>query len=217
MSWASQRTIFSGLAVLCLTVGALIYGLADGGPGDPPETRTLVGPGGEEAAAEPGLDSVVPQEPEFTDKSARRPEPQDVTAEATSASRTEDGSEERTGTSDVMLPTEFLPLTEGAMAHRRMVELTPEDSSYDARLEAQQTFQPMEQTLMDLDSLSPETWREALEIHRLRNAGIPRRAEFLRKSGHPDAAEDLLLEWSRVYGTWQARAYGRSGPPGRTQ
>ena len=74
----------------------------------------------------------------------------------------------------------------------------------------------MEQTLMDLDNLSPETWREALDIHRLRNAGIPRRAEFLRKSGHPDAAEELLLEWSRVYGTWQARAYGRSGPPGRT-
>jgi hypothetical protein len=108
----------------------------------------------------------------------------------------------------------FEPLTEGATDFPNMKEVDPSESAYDPKLEAQQAFAPMEEDLLASDPLDPEAWRQALETHRLRNAGVTKRAQFLRESGHPELAEDLIVEWGRVYGTWQARAYGRAGPPG---
>lgn len=110
--------------------------------------------------------------------------------------------------------TLFESLTEGAMDFPNMKELDPSESAYDPRLEAQQAFAPMEDDLLSADPLGPEDWRQALETHKLRNAGVSKRAQYLRESGHPELAEDLIAEWGRVYGTWQARAYGRAGPPG---
>ena len=118
----------------------------------------------------------------------------------------EDSSEDST--------TFFESLTEGAMDFPNMKELDPSESAYDPRLEAQQAFAPMEDDLLAAEPLGPEDWRQALETHRLRNAGVSKRAQYLRESGHPELAEDLIAEWGRVYGTWQARAYGRAGPPG---
>jgi hypothetical protein len=112
------------------------------------------------------------------------------------------------------LPSTFEPLAQGALDFPNMKEVDPSDPSYDPRLEAQQAFAPMEQDLMEADPLDPDAWREALETHQLRNSGVSKRAQFLRKSGHPELAEDLMVEWGRVYGSWQARAYGRAGPPG---
>lgn len=112
------------------------------------------------------------------------------------------------------LPSTFEPLAQGALDFPNMKEVDPSDPSYDPRLEAQQAFAPMEQELMEADPLDPDAWREALETHQLRNSGVSKRAQFLRKSGHPELAEDLMIEWGRVYGSWQARAYGRAGPPG---
>ena len=40
-----------------------------------------------------------------------------------------------------------------------------------------------------------------------------RRADFLRGSGQPEAGGDLMVEWSRLYGHYQGRAYGRNPPP----
>jgi len=108
----------------------------------------------------------------------------------------------------------FEPLTDGATDFPNMKEIDPGESAYDPRLEAQQAFAPMEEDLLAADPLGPEDWRQALETHRLRNAGVSKRAQYLRESGHPELAEDLIAEWGRVYGTWQARAYGRAGPPG---
>jgi hypothetical protein len=113
-----------------------------------------------------------------------------------------------------VLPSTFESLAQEALEFPNMKEIDPSDSSYDPRLEAQQAFAPMEQDLMEADPLGPETWREALEAHQLRNSGVSKRAQFLRKSGHPELAEELMVEWGRVYGSWQARAYGRAGPPG---
>jgi len=112
------------------------------------------------------------------------------------------------------LPSTFESLAQGALEFPNMKEIDPSDASYDPRLEAQQAFAPMEQDLMEADPLGPDAWREALETHQLRNSGVSKRAQFLRKSGHPELAEDLMVEWGRVYGSWQARAYGRVGPPG---
>jgi len=95
-----------------------------------------------------------------------------------------------------------------------MKELDPEDPTYNPKIEARQAFHPMEQTLLEADPLDRQAWRDALSEHKLRNAGVSKRAQFLRQSGYPDAAQDLLEEWGRVYGSWQARAYGRAGPPG---
>ena len=102
----------------------------------------------------------------------------------------------------------------GALDFPDMKEIDPADPSYDPRLEAQQAFAPMEADLLAADPLDSVAWRDALERHKLRNLGVSKRAQFLRESGQPELAEELVLEWGKIYGTWQARAYGRAGPPG---
>ena len=109
---------------------------------------------------------------------------------------------------------DYEPMTLGALDFPDMKGLDPTDPAYDPHVEAQQAFAPMERDLLDAEPLDAAAWRGALERHKLRNAGVSRRAQFLRESGHPELAEDLIIEWGRVYGSWQARAYGRAGPPG---
>lgn len=112
------------------------------------------------------------------------------------------------------LATEYWPLAIGALDFPVQKELDLGDPNYDPRTEAQQAFAPMEKDLMAADPLDPAAWKAALEVHRERNLGVSKRAAFLRKSGYPDEATELMTEWSRIYGSWQARAYGRAGPPG---
>ncbi len=101
------------------------------------------------------------------------------------------------------------PYTDEAMERPVMKELEPADPDYDPIAEAHQTFHAFEQTLLAADPLDSVSWKAALAEHQERNAGVMRRADFLRRSGHSDDARDLMLEWSRLYGIYQARAYGR--------
>ena len=112
------------------------------------------------------------------------------------------------------LATDYWPLAIGALDFAVQKELDLGDPNYDPRIEAQQAFAPMERDLLAADPLDPAAWKAALKIHRERNLGVSKRAAFLRKSGYPDEATELMTEWSRIYGSWQARAYGRAGPPG---
>jgi len=80
---------------------------------------------------------------------------------------------------------------------------------YDSVVEAQQLFAPFEDTLMETDPLTPEAWKAALETHRERNGGVMKRADFLRQSGYADEGGEMMVEWSRLYGVYQAKAYGR--------
>ena len=105
-------------------------------------------------------------------------------------------------------------LTEGVMELPVMGELPADDERYDPAVEAQQIFHPFEQTLLQADPLDPDSWRAAQEQHALRNERSWRRADFLRRSGYTEEASDLMLEWSRLNGIWQARAYGRPHRPG---
>lgn len=113
-----------------------------------------------------------------------------------------------------ILAAEDGALTAGALDLPRMGALAVDDEGYDPVIEARQIFHPFEQTLLDADPLDPDTWRAAQEQHALRNEGALRRADFLRRSGHPEEARELMLEWSRLNGIWQARAYGRPHRPG---
>ena len=112
------------------------------------------------------------------------------------------------------LQEDYRALAIGALDFPDMKAIDPADPSYDPRLEAQQAFAPMEADLLASEPLDSVAWRDALERHKLRNLGVTKRAQFLRESGQPELAEDLVLEWGKIYGTWQARAYGRAGPPG---
>lgn len=105
-------------------------------------------------------------------------------------------------------------LTAGVTDLPAMGELPPDDEDYDPTVEAQQIFHPFEQTLLELAPLDPESWRAAQEQHALRNERSWRRAEFLRRSGYTEEAGELMLEWARLNGIWQARAYGRPHRPG---
>jgi len=172
-------------------------------------------------AAEPGPEPSAAQSPVSVPESAEVQSPRDnekgegVLSERKAAPAEAEISEDETSSfEEDELPSDYEILTQSAMDFPNMKELDPEDPAYDPRLEAHQAFAPMEKDLLVADPLDPAAWRRALDRHRLRNTGVSKRAEFLRKSGHPQMAEDLMVEWSRVYGTWQARAYGRSGPPG---
>ncbi len=105
------------------------------------------------------------------------------------------------------------PITEAARREPKMSEMDPADDRYDPIVDAQQLFAPFEDTLLAAPELTPAVWKAALEQHQDRNLGPMRRAEFLRESGQAEAGGDLMLEWSRLYGHYQARAYGRTPPP----
>ena len=143
------------------------------------------------------------------DETKEEPAPPDTAREQGSVESWEPLDSEEEG-----LPSDPVALALGALDFPDMKGLDPDDPSYDPKLEAQQAFAPMEQDLLAADPLDGAAWRAALERHKIRNLSVSKRAKFLRESGHPDLAEDLLIEWGQVYGAWQARAYGRAGPPG---
>ncbi len=212
----------NNLRIRLMTLALLGVGLAGGiyllnaqsgdSPSEPPTTPHLSADSSprlptalakkRSGAAQPGAETdneegeAVPPSPEISQLGAGRPE---------------DQSQEASAEDSTIL---FEPLTEGATDFPNMKEIDPSESAYDPRLEAQQAFAPMEADLLTADPLGPNAWRQALDTHKLRNAGVSKRAQYLRESGHPELAEDLIAEWGRVYGTWQARAYGRAGPPG---
>lgn len=210
------------MALVAVAGAALTYAAVQSspppGPGnsDPSGDRSLAG--AEPAAAESSATSEGALPTRESSTSARTaPPPEEQGSASPSDDSSEPGDDSSSEDPVPPLPEDYTPLAEGALDFPTMKELDPTDPSYDAKIEAQQTFHPMEQTLLAADPLDPSAWRKALEQHRLRNAGIAKRAQFLQKSGHPGEAEDLIMEWNRVYGTWQARAYGRSGPPGSTR
>lgn len=100
-------------------------------------------------------------------------------------------------------------LTQAAREQPLMTEVGPDDVRYDSVVEAAQLFAPFEDTLLETDPLTPEAWKAALETHRERNGGVMKRADFLRQSGFADEAGEMMIEWSRLYGLYQAKAYGR--------
>ncbi len=104
-------------------------------------------------------------------------------------------------------------LSAEAVVKPKMNEMDPGSTDYDPMVEAHQLFAPFEDTLRAAEPLDPTAWKAALEQHRDRNGGVMRRAEFIRASGYPDKAGDLMIEWSRLYGIYQAQAYGRPPTP----
>jgi hypothetical protein len=208
----SRLSAFVALAVVA--TGGAYWLTTDPGPGGEPSPEDLrvpetagVAPTTSEAAP-PSASAEPNGRPDGANSEVSASEIELQTAES-EVGRTEDPPEEEGGA-----PWDYEPMAQGSLDFPNMRELDPTDPAYDPHVEAQQAFAPMEQDLLAADPLDPSAWREALERHKLRNAGVSKRAQFLLKSGHPELAEDLLIEWSRVYGSWQARAYGRAGPPG---
>lgn len=175
-------------ALVILLLGSLLY--------------SYLGPGSEPDVPEPAIPSVTPA----STAAVVTPAPVTPTPVVREAPGSRDELRE--------LAEATGGLTDGVMELPRMGEMAADDAGYDPVIEARQIFHPFEQTLLGADPLDPESWRAAQEQHDLRNEGASRKAEFLRRSGHPDAARELMLEWSRLNGVWQARAYGRPHRPG---
>jgi hypothetical protein len=141
--------------------------------------------------------------------------PGDTDSEAADAESPE--ADEPDGTPPEADPSDHAPflvdapesLTAEARRRPLMSEIGPNDVRYSSITEAHQIFAPFEDTLQEADPLTPDLWKAALETHRERNAGVLKRADFLRRSGYPEEAGEMMVEWSRLYGLYQAKAYGR--------
>ena len=216
---STSRRAITSLAVAGLLLAGLLY------------QRSL-----SESQA-PEATSSSPEAPSPEDSSTASQDPTETSgpaevAEAPSRGRVpsqaepEETEEDPTDRSDVPedaaeeLPPELRAMVEGggpytdeAMEYPVMKELELTDPHYDPVTEARQTFHAFEQTLLAADPLDPVSWKAALAEHQVRNAGVMRRADFLRRSGQEEDARDLMLEWSRLYGIYQARAYGRPTTP----
>lgn len=104
-------------------------------------------------------------------------------------------------------------LTEGADRHPPMDSLDATDGGYSATIEARQLFAPFEQALLAAEPLGPGTYKELLTEFKDHNMKVLKRADWLRKNGHADAATDLMGEWGRLFDHYKAQAYGRPPVP----
>ena len=89
----------------------------------------------------------------------------------------------------------------------------PGTEGYDAVVEAQQLFRPLEQALENARPLSPESYKGVLSEHKETSAEVFARAAQLVREGHPDAARKLLDEWNRLYLLYKDEAYPESALP----
>ncbi len=104
-------------------------------------------------------------------------------------------------------------LTAGQENHPAMESLDATDARYSATIEARQLFAPFEQALVAEEPLNPGIYKALLTEYKDQNTKVIKRADWLRKSGQPDAATDLMAEWGRLFDHYKAQAYGRGQVP----
>ncbi len=100
-------------------------------------------------------------------------------------------------------------LSAGHEKHPVMASLTVDDPAYDAKIDAKQHFAPFEAALQANEPLNAPIFKTLIGEHKEQNSKVLKRAEFLRASGHPRVAADLIAEWGRMWNHYQAQAYGR--------
>jgi hypothetical protein len=94
-----------------------------------------------------------------------------------------------------------------------MESLPVGDPAYSAQIEARQIFAPFEAAMAAAEPLNPGTYKALLSEFKDDNMKVLKRAEWLRKGGHPDAATELITEWGRLFDHYKAQAYGRGPVP----
>jgi|GEM_PF-6689070 len=144
-----------------------------------------------------------------------KPMTEEEAAEAEVAAHEEDGGGEVSAEDNplAVLLDRGESLTAEAMQRPDMSTLDAKDDDYDAIDEAHQLFNPFEQTLRAAQPLTPEAWKAAMTEHKEDNGAVIARAGDLRRAGHPEEAGEMMMEWSRLYGLYQAQAYGRAPHP----
>jgi len=204
--WA--LTVVVGIAVAMFTANLLR------GDADEPPPATEQPPPAADRSRTVTLDGKTPRGPSLSRPAkATGPAPGGDTAVEEEAPGEDAGEPEEGEPGSPEFVAYLLDAPDSITAEARqqpvMAEIGPEDVRYDSLVEAAQIFAPFEDTLMETDPLTPEAWKAALETHRERNGGVMKRADFLRRSGHPDQGGEMMVEWSRLYGVYQAKAYGR--------
>lgn len=91
--------------------------------------------------------------------------------------------------------------------------ISPNDPKYDPIVDADQLFHGFEEALRAARPLDATRFRKLVGEWKERNRGVLDRAQELRKAGHPEASRAVMEEWSRLWGIYQAEAYGRAPPP----
>jgi hypothetical protein len=210
----NSRTTGVLLALGIALIGSLLYHYVGPGADEPAPVPTPARIAPTPRAARTAPARIVAPPDADADGDEERDDGEALDREVALPGRHSDGRERDPDHPWAALAEDDAPLTDASVDQPKMGEMDPADPAYDPMVEAQQIFHPFEQTLMDADPLDPTAWKAALDEHRTRNGGVLRRADWLRRSGYPEDARDLMLEWSRLYGVWQARAYGRPGPPG---
>lgn len=103
--------------------------------------------------------------------------------------------------------------TADAAAAVDMRSLPAGDPRYDAITEAGQIFAGFEEALRAARPLDAARFRKVGSEWKERNRAVLERAQELRKAGRAEDAKVVMEEWSRLYGIYQAEAYGRAPPP----
>ena len=104
-------------------------------------------------------------------------------------------------------------LTAGAGEHPPMAALDVADPAYSATVDAQQLFAPFEAGLLAAEPLTPTSYKQVLVEFKDQNMKVLKRADWLRRDGHPDDAAALMQEWGRLFDHYKAQAYGRGAVP----
>ncbi len=195
---------------LVVVIFAIRYFQQPATPPDEPTTRSKTVTIGPDTPRGPSIrDRTKPPPPDT--KEGEDASPEDENENENEDENESENEEENEGSESgfAFLLGDGTTLTEDARTQPDMREIGPDDARYNPLTEAQQLFAPFEDTLRETDPLTPEAWKAALEVHRERNLGVMKRADFLRQSGYPEEGGELMVEWSRLYGIYQAQAYGR--------
>jgi hypothetical protein len=212
---SEPRPIWPTVTVLAMA-GILVVLAVLSGRDEEPEA-----PAANPAVTQPAAERPASSRPATRATATRRPEapPGETTAEqdaeAEVQAHADDGGGEVPAEDNplAVLLDRGEPLTAQAAAKPDMAELGPDHDDYDAIDEAHQLFHDFEEALRASQPLDPTAWKDALAEHKETNAKVIARAGELRREGHPDEAHDLMTEWSRLYGLYQAQAYGRAPHP----
>ncbi|HCP45047.1 MAG TPA: hypothetical protein DIU15_03345 [Deltaproteobacteria bacterium] len=103
--------------------------------------------------------------------------------------------------------------TRWAAQGRDQRSFAPDDPEYDASVEAQQLFHPMEEALRAARPLTPSSYKEVLGNHKDTSAEVFNRAGDLIRQEQPEAAKELLDEWNRLYLLYKDEAYPAQARP----
>ncbi len=188
-------------------VFAIVHFARDKGMEDP-----VVPPASETAPAEPTESRVPPARVPPSEPAPSQQEPS--TEEAEEAEGADGAAEPAEGSNPfAVLLDQGQAFTDEAAGMQDMSTLDPDDEAYDPLTEARQIFHDFEDDLRGHQPLNPPVFKQLLKKHKERNGDILKRADALRKAGHPEYAADMMGEWSRLYGHYQAQAYGRRPVP----